>query len=229
MSKEILASRNTSDILSDIRNKNSAGDHKYEETQILLKRWRQGIDLEFLEELINSEISSDRIFASYCVGELGKAIDNLEKTVLRLSADAIPECRKAFVEYIMNSRSYDEAISSALCRCLLDLHLGVRVSVMKWAVNARQEIFSDFARLVESGMRCQKTNFRKSIGNDFWNEANSRRARRGLDIVHRIRSGEKASTIRTEFPEEDSFVFDSFEFAQTRSKRLEKLQEKTAH
>lgn len=220
-------SRDTSDILSEIRNKNSEGDSVYEATQIILKRWRQGIDLETLEALLDSERSSDRIFASYCIAELGQAVDNLEKAILLLSEDAIPDCRKAFVEYIINSGSYDDAISSALCKCLLDLHLGVRVSVMKWAVNTRQEIFSDFSRLVESGAGCQKPKFRNSSSNDFWNKANSRRAIRGLNIARRIRSGEKVLNIRREFPEEDSFVFDSFEFSQTRSERLEKSREKT--
>ncbi|MDT3382539.1 hypothetical protein RNI52_34760 [Labrys neptuniae] len=208
------------DIIKNLIPDGLDGDLRYGAEQSLLKRWRQGVDLSFLVELIQSERTRDRLRGAYYLGELGAAVDSLKTSVTHLADDPLSECRRAFVGYIMNSGYYDEAIGAGLARCLHDLDLYVRVATIKWAVQASDKTFEAFSRLVKSGVGGRKPTFRNPTSNDFWNDANLKRAMRGLDIARRTRSKENIQDIRKEFPEEDSFVLDSLHFSQTHHERL---------
>jgi hypothetical protein len=50
-----------------------------------------------------------------------------------------------------SSGYYDKTIAGALAKCLLDVDLYVRVATIKWAIQASDENFEEFSRLVESG------------------------------------------------------------------------------
>jgi hypothetical protein len=212
----------TEDIIKSLIRNDLDGDLRYRVEQDLLKRWRLGFDLSFLVELIQSERSRDRLRGAYYLGELGEAIDGLKVSIMPLADDPLSDCRRAFVGYATNLGCYDEAIGAGLAKCLHDLDLYVRVTTIKWAVHVSDEAFEAFSQLVNSGVGSRKPTFRNPLSNDFWNEADLKRAMRGLDIARRIRLKEKIQDIRKDFPEEDSFVLDNLHFSQTRHERLVK-------
>ncbi|MGO4125849.1 hypothetical protein AB4Z01_15715 [Inquilinus sp. YAF38] len=190
-------------------------DFRYRAGRYLIGRWRQGIDLDPLINLLNSEKSRDRLLGAYYLCELGDPVEDLKIPVLQLADDSISYCRRAFVEFIGSARYYDEPIGIALAECLLDLDLYVRVSVLRWGIAASAEQFELFSRVVEAGAGRRVPRFPNPLSNDYWNESELKRGIRGLNIVRRIRAGEEVSQIRSEFPEEDNFVLDSINFLRT--------------
>ncbi len=128
-------------------------DFIYRSGRYLIGRWRQGLDLEPLIDLLHSEKSGDRTLGAYYLCELAEPVEGLKIPVLRLADDSISHCRRAFVEFMASARYYDEPIGIALAGCLLDLDLYVRVSVMEWGIRAPAEQFEPFSGLVEMGTR----------------------------------------------------------------------------
>jgi len=187
------------------------GDSIYEAQQCLFKRWRQGVDLQFLVDLLESEITRERSLGAYFLGEADP--HGLTDTVIKLAGDPLPECRRAFVGYMVQSNCYDEAIALGLAECLQDLELYVRVAVIRWAVFTSDERFDDFSRLVESGAGGREFRFTRPAANDFWRESERKRALRPLSIARRLRAEETVEDIRKDTPEEDNFVFDALQFS----------------
>jgi hypothetical protein len=181
----------------------------------LIERWRRGIDLEPLIDLLHSDKSGDRTLGAYCLCELDEPIEDMRIPVLRLADDDISHCRRAFVQFMAGARFYDELIGIALAGRLLDLDLYVRVSVLKWGIRTSAERFEHFSRLVEAGAGRRPFRFSNPLCDDYWNESERRRSIRGLDIIRRIRAGEEVPQFKGEFPEEDNFVFDSIDFVRT--------------
>lgn len=194
-------------------------ERRIEYEGLLLERWRQGVDLRFLVDFLQSEKSHDRLLGAYYLGELGVAVEGLKVAALQLASDALSDCRRAFVGYMTTSGYYDEPIANALAKCLMDLDLYVRIAAIKWAAHASEEIFVDFARLVEAGAGGLNPKFPNPISNSFWSDSSLKRATRGLNIIRFLRSGDEIQKIRTEFSEEDSFVFDSIVFSETSRQR----------
>lgn len=190
-------------------------DFRYRAGRYLIGRWRQRLDLETLIGLLQSEKSSDRLLGAYYLCELAEPVEGLKGPVLRLSDDSISYCRRAFVEFMASAGYYDETIGIALAKCLRDLDLYVRVSVLKWGTRISAERFEHFSRLVEAGAGRRPFRFFNPLCDDYWNESELRRGIRGLNIIRRIRAGEEVPQIRGEFPEEDNFVFDSIDFVRT--------------
>lgn len=210
----------TADLMDHVVRDGVDRESIYATEQILLRRWRAGSDLSFLVELIQSERSRDRLRGGYYLGELGEAVDGLRVPVIALADDPLSGCRRTFVGYIMNSGEYDDVIGAGLAKCLRDLDVFVRAATIKWAVHVSDGIFEAFSRLIWSEVGARRPAFRNPISNDFWNDANLKRALRGLEIARQIRLDEKIDDIRKDFPEEDSFVLDSLHFSQTRDQRL---------
>ncbi|WP_049732963.1 hypothetical protein [Rhizobium ecuadorense] len=221
-----LSQRSTLDLMSVIHVRDSSHENKYEATESLLKRWRQGIDLGPLVNLLLSESSRDRLRGASYISELGQEVEGLNVAATRLADDALPTCRRAFVEYVENSAYYEQAVAKALAKCLLDTDLYVRSAVIAWASRTSDETFEDFSRMVGTGAGRREPRFRNPLSNDFWNESSLRRAVRGLDIIRRLREGKQIPQIRTDFPGEDSFIFDIVEFSQTRRERLARWQKR---
>ena len=190
-------------------------DFRYRAGRYLIGRWRQGLDLETLIGLLHSEKSSDRLLGAYYLCELAEPIEGLKGPVLRLSDDSISYCRRAFVEFMASAGYYDETIGIALAKCLRDLDLYVRVSVLRWGIGAPAEQFERFSRLVEAGAGGRDLKFFNPLNTEYWNESELKRRLRGLNIIRRIRAGEAVPQFRSEFPEEDNFVFDSIDFVRT--------------
>ncbi|MBB2672936.1 UNVERIFIED_ORG: hypothetical protein GGE44_002498 [Rhizobium esperanzae] len=226
MNSDDLSRRSTLELLSLIQQRNSSHENKYEATQSLLKRWRQGIDLEPLINLLLSENSHDRLRGANYISELGREVEGLNVAATKLADDALPACRRAFVEYVENSAYYEQAVAKALTKCLLDTDLYVRSAVIGWAIRTSDETFEDFSRMVATGAGRREPRFANPLSNDFWNESSLRPAVRGLDIIRRLREGKQIHQIRTDFPGEDSFIFDIVEFSQTRRDRLARWQER---
>lgn len=185
----------------------------YEAGQALLKRWRHGIDLEVLIELLQSKMTSDRIVGAYLVREIGGPVDGLRDAVLELADDALHDCRWSFVCFMLNARFYDEEIAIALAKCLRDFNLVVRVQAIEWAVFTADDRFKDFCRRVESGKGARSIAFSDPANTKFWTESDRKRATTGLGIAHRLRNEETVEAIRATTPEEDGFVFDSLQFS----------------
>lgn len=194
-------------------------DLSYRSTELLIKRWRQGVDLEFLVELMGSEKSSDRLRAAYYLTEIGEPVEELKAPATEFASDPLSYCQRAFVSYMTTSGYYDETIAKALEKGLAEIDLYVRVTTIEWAILTSDDRFEDFSRLVLAGTGRFGLKFNNPLANDFWAASLQRRASRGLEIVRRLRAGEEIPRIRTELPEEDSFVFDSLLFARTRLER----------
>lgn len=194
-------------------------DFTYRAGRFLIGRWRQGLDLGPLIDLLQSGKTDDRLLGAYYLCELMEPVEGLKKPVLRLADDSISYCRRAFVEFIASAGYYDEPIGIALAGRLLDLDLYVRVSVLRWGIGASDEQFELFSGLVEAGAGGRELKFHNPLNNDYWNESELKRRLRGLNIVRRIRAREEIPQIRGEFPEEDSFVFDSINFVRTLQER----------
>lgn len=191
----------------------------YKATEQAIGRWREGVDLEDLVKLIESEKSDDRIAGAYYLNEVSKDFVILKIAAIKLSRDALSTCRRAFVLYITTSGYYDEELAELLVKCLLDLDLYVRVSTIKWAMSSSQEVFLDFSKRVESGTGRPGPKFSNPLSNDFWNSSNRNRALRGIEIARRFRLGEEIGVIRKSVIGEDSFIFDSIEFSNTTRER----------
>lgn len=205
------------ELVSRIQSAGEEGDRdfRYRAGRYLIGRWRQGLDLEPLINLLHSEKSGDRLLGAYYLCELAEPVEGLKRPALRLADDSISHCRRAFVEFTASAGYYDATIGIALAGCLLDLDLYVRVSVLRWGIGASTEQFELFSRLVEAGIGRRAPKFPNPLSNEYWNESQLRRGIRGLNIVRRIRGGEEVPQFRGEFPEEDNFVFDSINFLRT--------------
>lgn len=200
---------------------------RYVLSQLLIKRWSSRVDLDSLVELLESEKSRERLMGVFYLGELRGGIEELKDPVTLLADDSISYCRQAFVNYVLNSRFYDENISRGLAKCLLDFDLYVRVTAIKWGISTSSKRFEDFSRLVEAGGGGLEPRLpRNPLGNKFWNDASLRRGIRGLEFIRRIRAGEDIQNIRIDCPEEDSFISDNILFSNTRRERALKMREK---
>ncbi|RWF70028.1 MAG: hypothetical protein EOS26_24050 [Mesorhizobium sp.] len=186
---------------------------------VLLNKWKKGIDLRSLVDLLHSESSSDRLQGAYYLGELGVAVEDLMIPATQLAKDPVATCRRAFVAYMMTSGFYNKSIANSLAECLQDLDLYVRVTTIKWAVEAPEDVFEDFSLLVKSGVGGLRPRFPNPLSNEFWIDASLKRAVRGLNIAIWLRSGEKSDDIRKRVPEEDSFVLDELLFSETQPER----------
>ncbi|MER8405012.1 MULTISPECIES: hypothetical protein [unclassified Mesorhizobium] len=221
MTKE-LAGESTAVLMDEARYGDHDHDLSYRAGQELLRRWRRGVDLEFLVGLMQSEKSSDRLRAAYCLGELGEAVEVLKIPATEFASDPLPDCRVAFVNYMSTSGYYDEAIAKALANCLLDLDLYVRTTAIKWAVRTTVDRLQELSRLVLSGTGRFELKFRNPLSNDFWEKAVRERGIRGIEIIRRLRAGEEIQHIRKGVSGEDSFVLDSILFSRTRGERSSK-------
>ncbi|QKD06350.1 hypothetical protein EB235_16355 [Mesorhizobium loti R88b] len=215
--------------MQQVNDGNDDAELNYRLGEELIERWRRGSDLEFLVDLLRSEKSGERLLGAYYLGEVG-GIDGLKGPAIELADDVLSSCRRAFVDYVRSSGCYDGTIADGLAKCLLDIDLYVRVTTMKWAIATSDEIFEQFSLLVESGDGGRKPRFPNPLSNDFWNRSTLKRATRGLDIIRRLRAGQKIKEIREDFLEEDSFVLDNFLFWETRRERdLEWRKTKAGH
>lgn len=220
-----ICQKSTIDLLRIRNYDESDANIAYEATWCLFERWRKGIDLDQLINLMQSKNSSDRLFAAYALSELGETVEGLKVHAIKFADDSLASCRRAFVSYMWNSRDYDESIGTALAECLLDYDLSVRLEVIRWAARAPDERFAMFSRLVESGVGRQEFKSRNPLSNEFFNASQQKRASRGLDIIRRIRSGDDIQKIREVTPEEDSVIFDHILFISTIRERERKWKE----
>lgn len=221
---QALSEKTTAVLMDNAKNGDTDHDLSHRATWELFRRWRQGIDLEFLVDLMRSKKSGDRLRAAYYLGEIGGAVEGLKTPATEFASDPLPDCRRAFVGYMSNSGFYDEPIARGLVNCLLDLDLYVRTATIKWAVRTTAERLDDFSRLVLSGTGRFELKFRNTLSNDFWKKAVQDRGRRGLDIIRRLRAGQGVQRIRTEVPEEDSFVLDNLLFWEAHRERQREWQ-----
>jgi hypothetical protein len=220
-----ISQKSTTELLRIKNYDESDANIAYEATWCLFERWRKGIDLDQLINLMKSKNSSDRLFAAYALSELGEPVEGLKIHAIKFADDSLAACRRAFVSYIWNSRDYDKPIATALAECLLDYDLSVRLEVIRWAARAPDERFAMFSRLVESGAGRREFKSRNPLSNEFFNISQQKRAHRGLEIIRRIRSGDDIQKIREVTPEEDSIIFDHILFINTIRERERKWKE----
>lgn len=217
--KDHLSTLDASDLMEKANYEEGDDGVSYEATWVLIGRWREGEDLQFLVDLLESGQSRDRSSGAYYLGEVGP-VNGLKAAVTKLADDPLSACRRAFVEYVTYSDDYDEAIASGLASCLCDLHLGVRLEAIRWAARTSDERFEDFSKRVRSGAGSYVPRFPNPSSADFWNEAIARRSVRAIEIICCIRSGMPAAEIAANFPQEDSLIFESLVFREKRTERF---------
>ncbi|ANM20698.1 MULTISPECIES: hypothetical protein [unclassified Rhizobium] len=176
-------------------------------------RWRKGIDLEPLIELLQSEKSGERERGAWYLDEADPPADRMADVIIKLANDPVGHCRWRFVAYVTNSKLYNEAIADRLVACLLDLDLYVRARTIFWAVVTDCKTFAHFSEAVLSGAGTKPYKFRNPETTAFWRESERKRAARGIEIAQRLRAGESVTNIRESMPEEDSFSFDQLDFS----------------
>jgi hypothetical protein len=186
-------------------------DLGHEADKCLFMRWRDGVDLEYLVKLLESNKTTDRLLGAFFLGESDPRGNAIEAPATELADDFLPRCRRAFVGYMTNSGLYRETIAVGLAKCMLDFSLDVRLAAINWAVYTTDARFEHFAQLVESGTGA--TDY------STWREPQLKRGSRALDISRRLRNGESIEEIRKSTPEEDSYTFDHLQVFERRLQR----------
>ena len=201
-------------LLEMIYDDNERGaDFNYEATWNLLGRWQGGTELGPLISLLQSGATRGRVCGCWYVRELAGPIEGLKASVIALADDWLHDGRWTFAYFMINSGFYDQTIATKLAKVLVDYHLVVRQEVIKWAVYTSDERFEDFSKLIESGAGASRYKSFDAVNREFWTASERKRAMRGLEIARRLRDWEAVEDLRTEIPEEDSFVFDSLHFS----------------
>jgi len=182
-------------------------------------RWRKGIDLEPLIELLQSEKSGERQRGAWYLDEADPPADRMADVVIKLADDPVGNCRWRFVAYVTNSGLYSDAIADRLAACLLDRDLYVRARTIFWAVVANDKKFAHFSEAVLAGAGTKPYKFSNPENTAFWRGSERKRAARGIEIAQRLRAGESVTSIRESMPEEDSYSFDDLAFLDHAIKR----------
>jgi len=182
-------------------------------------RWRKGIDLEPLIELLQSEKSGERERGAFYLDEADPPADRMADVVIKLADDPVGHCRWRFVAYVTNSRLYSDAFADRLAACLLDRDLYVRARAIFWAVVASDEKLAHFSEAVLSGAGTKPYAFSDPKNTAFWQESERKRAARGIEIARRLRAAESVANIRDSMPEEDNYSFDQLAFRDRAIKR----------
>jgi hypothetical protein len=211
----------TNDLLRMIHDGEDYGkDFAYDALwRTVFRRWRKGIDLDPLIELLESEKSSERQRGAWYLDESNPPVDRMADVVVKLADDPVGNCRWRFVAYVTNSRLYSDAIADRLAACLLDRDLYVRARTIFWAIVANDKKFAHFSEAVLSGAGTNPYEFSNRESTAFWRESERKRAARGIEIAQRLRAGESVTSIRQSMPEEDSFSFDQLAFLNQAIKR----------
>jgi len=191
-------------------------------------RWRKGIDLEPLIQLLRSETSNERQRGAWYLDEANPPADRMADVVIKLADDPVSHCRWRFVAYVTNSGLYSDAVADRLAACLMDLDLYVRAQTIFWAVVASDKTFAHFSQAVQSGAGSKSYEFRNPEHTAFWRESERKRAARGIEIAQRLRAAESVTSIREGMSGEDSFCFDQLASLNSATKRaLERRAAKT--
>lgn len=185
-------------------------------------RWREGIDLEPLIELLQSQKSSERELGAFYLEEADPPKGWIGDIVIKLADDPVGNCRWRFVAYVTNSGLYSAAIADCLASCLRDRDLRVRARTIFWAVLVDDRKFAHFAGAVLSGAGTRPYIFSNPENTVFWRERERKRAARGIEIAQRIRAEESISSIRDSVLEEDSYSLDQLAFLDHAIKRAVK-------
>lgn len=219
--KDEISEKSTEELLRMLTDEaDASGGFILDIHECLFKRWRQGKDLVFLVNLLESEKTVERMRGAYFLGEAIPPGEGMMDTVIKLAKDPIGYCRMVFAGYMTTSGLYGEKIAIGLASGLIDLDVNVRVATMNWAVYTSDLRFEDFSRLVEAGTG--------ATDSEFWRGPILERGIRGLNIIRRLRAGEAVEEIRKSTPEEDSFAWDYLQFFEKRLKRyIEKRKHKT--
>lgn len=189
----------TADLLQ-LSRRDDCDDLAYQALWTVFKRWEDGIDLPLLIDLIDTEVVSDRLRATYYLFEVSPRFDSVKDAVLKLADDVLAECRRAFVGYLINSGWYDDTAATGLVHCIDDFDLRVRLKAIDWAILATDERFEDVSRRVAADIDVPCRN--------RWAERLKKRRVAALTIARRVRGGESVADISATMPGEDSFTFE---------------------
>lgn len=179
--------------------------------QNLLNRWRKGLDLDPLLQLLQSDATKSRLRGAYYLGEVALAVDGLMEPATKLARDPLPQCRNVFVSYMTNSGFYNDKIEGLMAACLADFHLDVQLETINWAVSTSDDRFEGFCTLVEAG-----TGLRIR---ECWTRPWLKRSLQALLIARRLRAGHSVADMRGSTREIDGFILDYLEAFEDRLKR----------
>jgi hypothetical protein len=207
--KNDFSTHSTADLLR-LANKEASRETREEALWCLFHRWQDGIDLEFLVTFLESNTTGVRLRGAYYLGEAIPGDERIVAPATKLASDPLPDCRRTFVGYILDSGHYDQAIANGLANGLFDFSHNVRVATINWAVYTTDDRFDHFSSLVESGSGATEY--------ETWRGPELIRALRGLGIARRLRKGESVEEIRKSTQGEDSYTFDYFQVFESRTK-----------
>ncbi|MUO78112.1 hypothetical protein GOZ78_08660 [Agrobacterium vitis] len=194
-----LSSYSTRDLLQLAAVENDR-DLVYKAFWTVFRRWENGDDLSVLVDFIESKDANDRLRAAYFLFEVSPPSDMLKIAVLKLADDVMPECRRAFVGYLLDSGWYDETAAQGLVKGIQDFDVRVRLKVIDWAIKATDEQFDDFSRRLSADTA--------NLSAHTWKGRFKKRAIRALHIASEVRCGASVDKLRATIQEEDSFTFD---------------------
>ncbi|WP_162843872.1 hypothetical protein [Allorhizobium taibaishanense] len=199
MMQNDLSSYSTKDLLQLAASKTDR-DLGYKALWTVFKRWENGIDLSVLIDFIATEDVNDRLRVTYFLYEVSPRSEMVKNAVLKLADDVMPQCRRAFVGYLIDSGWYDEAAAQGLVKGIEDFDIRVRLKVIDWAIEATDEQFHDFSHRVSADAA--------GLSADTWKGRLKKRAIRALHIASEVRCGISVEQLRATIPEEDSLTFD---------------------
>lgn len=211
----------TGDLLRMINDGEDHGeDFGHDALWAVFERWRKGIDLEPLIQLLQSKKSGERELGAWYLDEADPPADDMADAVIKMADDSIGYCRWKFVNYVTNSRLYSDVAAKRLAACLLDSDLHVRAKTIFWAVATSDKRFAHFSEVVLSVAAAKANRFSIPEHAAFWRDADRKRALRGIEIARRLRAGDSVESIRQAIPEEDSYSLDELAFVERQIKRL---------
>jgi hypothetical protein len=188
--------RNTSDDNRDLR---------FDAEIHLLQRWRDGIDLDPLIEMLESSVAKERLDGAYYLIEAVPRCENLIDAATALSIDPLPYCRKAFVGYVTNTGLYGKAIATGLAECLGDSIPIVRAETINWAVYTTDNHFANFSEMINAAS--DSRGHLSVLGT------------RALLLARRLREGQRVGDLEDGIAEEDAFIFSYLKIFETRLRR----------
>jgi hypothetical protein len=197
-----LSARSARDLMQILAFASNLHEDARQEIELTIyQRWRDGIDLEPLIDLLKSETKHDQLNAAFYLIDVVPRHETILDLATGFAGRRLSYCRKAFVGYITNTGRYNDAIAVGLANCLRDTNTFVRAETINWAVYTTDDRFDDFSLRIKVGPDPK--------GHCF----------RALEVARMLREGERIAAVRRGMSDKDSLVFDYLQIFEKRLMR----------
>lgn len=189
------------DFLVKTRERKSQAE-SYELQRELVRRASEFGEYAFLLALLNSRNFSRKAFGSFLVGEIvdktGLVWPAIRKTLTSWSEELIQGFRYRFVDFVTNSKYYDDQIAKGMKKCLEDDSAFVRQNAIYWLCSVNPNSYVDFYEMVFAYELKKNTKFQ-----------NNYRLTRAINISNKVRSGRSIDFVvnKVKFEEYETFEY----------------------